>query len=112
VDNAVQANILAACAENPAARGQVYNVACGARTTLNELFGHIRDLVSRTRPAARSAQAVHRAERQGDVRHSLADISKARTLLGYDPLYSVHDGLTRAADWYIGSLGEQRTKAA
>lgn len=107
VDNAVQANILAALAENPAARGQVYNIACGARTTLNELFGHIRELVARSRPEALQAEAVHRGERKGDVRHSLADISKARTLLGYDPLFSVHDGLSRAAGWYIESLGAE-----
>jgi UDP-N-acetylglucosamine 4-epimerase len=100
VANAVQANILAALSRNPEAIGQVYNVAFGARTTLNELFGLIRSHVARFRPAAASARPTHRDFRPGDVRHSLADVSKAARLLGYVPTHSVEDGLAEAATWY------------
>ncbi|WP_459939590.1 NAD-dependent epimerase/dehydratase family protein [Desulfonatronum parangueonense] len=105
VDNAVQANILAACTRNEGAANQVYNVAFGQRTTLNELFGFIRDLVAAHNPAAAEIKPRYRDFRAGDVRHSLADISKAARLLGYDPKYSVHDGLNRAAQWYVREMG-------
>lgn len=104
IDNCVEANILAATAENDAAYNEVYNVAVGMRTTLNELFAAIRDEVSRFSPGAATAQAVYRDFRAGDVRHSLADITKARTLLGYDPQYDIRKGLRIAADWYAANL--------
>jgi UDP-N-acetylglucosamine 4-epimerase len=100
VANVVQANLLAACVRDPAALGQVYNVACGARTTLNELFVLIRNQVALLRPEAADARPVHQEFRRGDVRHSLADITKARRLLGYLPTHSVADGLVEAAEWY------------
>ncbi len=100
VDNCVQANILAATAGDAAA-DQVYNVAFGERTSLNELFTQIRDRVAERVPAARKAQPVYRDFRAGDVRHSLADIGKAEQLLGYQPRYSLRAGLDQAADWYI-----------
>ncbi|MDR2727040.1 MAG: SDR family oxidoreductase [Deltaproteobacteria bacterium] len=99
IDNVVQANILAAHA--PAeARNTVYNVAFGQRTTLNELFALIREEVARHAPEAAAATAVHRDFRAGDVRHSLADISRARQLLGFDPAIDVRQGLRLAGDWY------------
>jgi len=101
VENAVQANILAARAEKRCANNQVYNVACGKRTTLNELFELIRDNVAQVHPETRKAKPVHRDFRSGDIRHSLADISRAKTLLGYEPRYSVHAGLEKACTWYI-----------
>lgn len=101
IDNSVQANILAAVTENPEAVNQVYNVAYGERTTLNELFYLIRERVEAARPEAAAAEPIYRDFRPGDVRHSLADITKARTLLGYDPHDSVGSGLDKAADWYI-----------
>ncbi|SBV99482.1 Vi polysaccharide biosynthesis protein VipB/TviC [uncultured delta proteobacterium] len=104
IDNCVQANILAATAAHDEAFGQVYNVAFGERTTLNELFAAIRDEVARFTPAAAEAKAAYRDFRAGDVRHSLADIGKARNLLGYDPEYSVRAGLRLAADWYAHNL--------
>src|SRR5512137_1376929 len=85
VDNVVQANLLAATTANPEAMGKVYNVAVGDRTTLNQLFGAIQDEVARLHPAARNARPVYRDFRAGDVRHSLADVGLARTLLGYEP---------------------------
>ncbi|MDR2695693.1 MAG: SDR family oxidoreductase [Deltaproteobacteria bacterium] len=103
IDNVVQANILAAHA--PAeARNKVYNVAFGQRTTLNELFALIREEVARHKPAAAAATPVHRDFRAGDVRHSLADISRARTLLGFDPAIDVRQGLRLAGDWYAANL--------
>lgn len=100
IDNAVQANLLAACADEAAA-GQVYNVAVGERTTLNELFQLIRDRVATASPEAAGAEPVHRDFRAGDVRHSLADIGKAKTLLGYEPSHTIRAGLLEAADWYL-----------
>lgn len=100
VDNVVQANLLAATTTNPDAIGKVYNVAVGERTTLLQLFEGIRAQVSRFRPEAAVARPVHREARAGDVRHSLADVSRARTLLGYGPKVTLMDGLARAAGWY------------
>ena len=104
IDNCVQANILAACAEKSEAWNQVYNVAVGQRTTLNELFDAIRDEVARHKPEAAGATSIHRDFRAGDVRHSLADISKAQKLLGYAPKYDVRQGLRLAGDWYAAHL--------
>ncbi|BDG02306.1 SDR family oxidoreductase [Anaeromyxobacter oryzae] len=103
VANVVQANVLAATTTNPAAPGQVFNVAFGARTTLNELFELIRREVARLRPEAVHARAAYRDFRPGDVRHSLADVSRARTVLGYAPTHSVEEGLREAARWYATS---------
>jgi UDP-N-acetylglucosamine 4-epimerase len=100
VDNVVQANLLAATTTNPDAIGKVYNVAVGDRTTLLELFEGIRAQVSRFRPEAAVVRPVHRETRAGDVRHSLADVSRAHALLGYDPKVTVLEGLARAAEWY------------
>jgi UDP-N-acetylglucosamine 4-epimerase len=101
VDNTVQVNLLAACTENPAAIGQVYNVAFSECTTLNELFNLIRERVAASCPEAANATPVYRDFRAGDVRHSLADISKAKSLLGYSPTHSVQRGMDEAAAWYI-----------
>jgi UDP-N-acetylglucosamine/UDP-N-acetylgalactosamine 4-epimerase len=105
VENVVQANLLAATCADPAALGQVYNVAFGERTTLNELFALVRERVSRAAPAARDARPRYGPFRAGDVRHSLADVGKARTLLGYRPGFSVRDGLDVAAGWYLSRGG-------
>ena len=103
IDNVVQANILAAYAQ-ATARNKVYNVAFGQRITLNELFAFIREEVARHKPAAAAATAVHRDFRAGDVRHSLADITRARNLLGFDPAIDVRQGLRFAGDWYAANL--------
>lgn len=103
IDNVVQANLLASCADD-AARNKIYNVAFGQRTTLNELFALIREEVARHKPEAGQAQPVHRDFRAGDVRHSLADITRARTLLGYEPQFDVRQGLRLAGDWYAANL--------
>ncbi len=103
IDNCVQANILAALSGDEAA-GQVYNVAFGEKTTLNQLFDMIRERVAAVHPQCAGAKPEYREFRAGDVRHSLADISKAGSLLGYVPRYSVRDGLDLAAKWYMENL--------
>ena len=106
VDNAVQANILAGVAGEDAA-GRAYNVACGARTTLLELFEWIRDgLATREgdpvrRGALRAARPSFGPFRDGDVRHSLADISLARQHLGYEPTHGIAAGLDAGLGWYV-----------
>jgi len=104
IDNCVQANLLAACTKEAGAINQVYNVAFGERTTLNELFLYIRDLVAEHFPHVKNIQPDYREFRAGDVRHSLADLSKAKKNLGYAPQYSVKAGLDEAARWYIKNL--------
>jgi UDP-N-acetylglucosamine 4-epimerase len=103
IDNCVQANLLACLAPEKAAN-QVYNVAFGQRTTINELFTMIRNRVAPHFPQATEAEPVYRDFRPGDVRHSLADISKAQTLLGYQPKFSVEQGLDQAGQWYMNYL--------
>lgn len=104
IDNTVQANLLAACAKNQEAVNTVYNVAYGERTTLNELFALIRDRVVPYREEAAACEPTYRDFRPGDVLHSLADISKAKKLLGYAPEFSVKSGLDQAAQWYMENL--------
>jgi UDP-N-acetylglucosamine 4-epimerase len=106
IENVVQANLLAATTERPDAVGQVYNVAVGDRTTLNELFQLIRERAARFEPAAAGREPVYRDFRAGDVRHSLADIGKARARLGYLPTHTLAAGLDCAASWYAENARE------
>ncbi|MDQ3683269.1 MAG: SDR family oxidoreductase [Bacteroidota bacterium] len=94
VDNVVQANIKALFTNDSQALNQVYNIACGEQTTLNELFEHLKQI------AGSDLAPKHGIERAGDVRHSLANISKAKTLLDYNPNISVKEGLKNAFEWY------------
>jgi UDP-N-acetylglucosamine 4-epimerase len=100
VDNVVRANILAATVRNPESVNQVYNIAVGHRTTLNELFSMLRERVGAVGGAAGQEKPVYREFREGDVRHSLADIGKAQRLLGYEPVCKVKEGLEKAVAWY------------
>ncbi|CAK7062441.1 SDR family oxidoreductase [Kerstersia gyiorum] len=102
VDNAVQANILAAVAEGDSLN-QVYNVAVNARTSLNELVEILRGALQRNGVEYTKAP-VHRDFRAGDVRHSQADIGKAQRLLGYEPTATIREGVELAMPWYIGFL--------
>ena len=104
IDNCVQANILAAIVVNEDAVNQVYNVAFGERTTLNQLFQLIKERVGQKYAGAAEVKPEYRDFRPGDVRHSLADISKARDLLGYLPGYSIEQGLDIACEWYMENL--------
>ncbi len=93
VANAVQANILSL--ESPMENyNDVYNIAFGQRTTLNELVTYINSILGT------SIQPNYKKEREGDIKHSLADIAKAKMCLDYDPLYSIKDGLEEAINWY------------
>jgi nucleoside-diphosphate-sugar epimerase len=93
VDNAVDANLLAAAAPAEGV-GEAFNVACGERTTLNEIVVRIGEL------CGREIEAVHTDPRPGDVRHSLADIDKARRILGYEPAVDFEEGLRRTFAFY------------
>jgi UDP-N-acetylglucosamine 4-epimerase len=107
IDNAVQANLLAATTENEDALNQVYNVAVGERTTLNHLFEMIKGLLTEGRPELAGVSAVYRDFRAGDVRHSLADISKAKGLLGYMPTHRISEGMEEAMGWYVRDIGKK-----
>ena len=104
VDNVVQANQLALLADRTEAVNQVYNVAFGERTTLNELFAYLRDDLSEFDAEIGKVEAKHGPVRAGDIPHSLACIDKAKTLLGYAPEFSVKQGLKAATRWYFENL--------
>ena len=91
VDNVVQANLLAAEAEGAA--GEVFNVACGVQMSLNQMLGNLRKIIGG------DVEVVYEPPRQGDVKHSLADIEKARRILAYDPAVSAAEGLRRSVEW-------------
>lgn len=101
VDNVVEANILAATVADRVAFNEIYNVAYGERTTLNNLFLLIRNEVARFKPRVLDVKPNYGDFRPGDVRHSQADIKKAKRLLGYEPAYSLARGLSVASDWYL-----------
>jgi UDP-N-acetylglucosamine 4-epimerase len=104
IKNTVQANLLAATTENPEATNQVYNVAVGDRTDLNQLFALLRDGLALNHPFLKNVQPVYRDFRAGDVMHSQADIGKAGKLLGYQPTHTIREGLAEALAWYEGNV--------
>lgn len=97
IDNVVAANILASVTTDSRAFGEAFNVACGERTTLNELFAEIRAIAG----ADESTEPIYEDFRSGDIAHSLADITKAESVLGYEPSVRVREGLRLAAEWYL-----------
>lgn len=103
IANVVQANLLAACSDDPQAVNQVYNVALGDCTTLNQLHAMLCALVLRHRPGSRPQRARYRAFRQGDIRRSQADIGKAIRQLGYAPTHRIGEGLAQTVEWYLGA---------
>jgi len=100
IENAVQANILAATADE-AAKNEIYNVAVGDRTTLNILFNSLKEALAEN-GVVYEKPPVYRDFRSGDVRHSQADISKAASKLGYAPEYRIKEGIVKAMPWYLG----------
>ncbi len=104
IDNVIQMNMLALTTDNPEAVNQIYNTAFGDRTTLNQLVGYLREFLGEKDPAIKAIEPTHGPNRAGDIPHSLASIDKARRLLGYDPKYSMRDGLREAVDWYWENL--------
>lgn len=104
IDNVIQMNMLAMTTTNPAAVNQIYNTAFGERTTLNQLVSHLREFLGEKDPAIRDIEPTHGPNRAGDIPHSLACIDKAKTMMGYDPKFSMRDGLKVAVDWYWNNL--------
>jgi UDP-N-acetylglucosamine/UDP-N-acetyl-alpha-D-glucosaminouronate 4-epimerase len=104
VSNAVQANLLAALSQNTKAVNRSYNVAVGERTTLNELFQMLKTRLLADYPHLKNLAPVYVPFRAGDVRHSQANISKARTFLGYQPTHDIEQGLDEALPWYKANL--------
>jgi UDP-N-acetylglucosamine 4-epimerase len=100
IENVVQANILAACAPEESIQPEVFNVACGARTTLVDLFAAIRAGVLHYQPSAERAALTFASPRAGDIPHSFASIERARVGLGYEPSHDVARGLTDTIAWY------------
>ena len=104
ITNAVQANLLAATTLKDDAVNQVYNVAVGDRTTLNQLYCYLHDSLSARFSHLSDKQPIYRDFRGGDVRHSLADINKGTRLLGYRATHRISEGLLEAMEWYIASI--------
>jgi len=99
IDNTVQANILAATTENEDTKNQVYNVAVGDRTTLNDLFNAIKVALNEN-GVTYTKEPVYRDFRAGDVRHSQASVEKIKNLLGYKPEFVISQGIDQAMPWY------------
>ena len=112
VGNVVQVNVLAATVARADALNQIYNVAVGGRTTLNQLFETLRDLLALHAPEIAAARPLYKDFRAGDVRHSQADISKAQRLLGYVPTHDLRKGLREALGWYVNEYGGSELASA
>jgi UDP-N-acetylglucosamine 4-epimerase len=104
IDNVVQMNLLAGLSANTEALNLAYNVALGDQTSLNQLYEMLRTLVTARVPGLGEPKPTYRDFRQGDVRYSRADISRAERLLGYSPQWKVREGLEKALDWYVAKL--------
>jgi UDP-N-acetylglucosamine 4-epimerase len=104
IDNVLQANHLAALAQDNSAVNQVYNVAHGERTNLNELFELVKKLIGNFDREVLDIKPVYGSNRAGDIPHSLASIEKAKKLLGYQPTHTVSEGMSEAISWYRDNL--------
>ena len=107
IDNVVQMNELAMLTQNPEAINTVYNTAYGDRNTLNNLVDYLKEFLAEHDPEIRNVAVEYGPNRAGDIPHSLASIDKAKTLLGYDPKYSMQEGLRAAVQWYWENLREK-----
>jgi UDP-N-acetylglucosamine 4-epimerase len=104
IDNATQINLLAATTDNDEATDQVYNVALNDRTSLNKLYKMIEDRIIERTKELKKKEPIYIDYREGDIRHSQANIDKAKKLLKYDPKHMISDGMDEVIDWYINSL--------
>jgi UDP-N-acetylglucosamine 4-epimerase len=104
IENTIQMNILAAINENDEASNQVYNVALNEQTSLFDLYKIIEDKVNKKTKSNFNKTPIYKDFRSGDVRHSRADISKAKFYLGYHPKYKITEGMDEAMEWYIKNL--------
>ena len=110
IENVLQANQLAATVTNPEALNKAYNIAFGERYTINELVHRLEESLNRVSGAKTKVRLETIPERPGDIKHSLADISKAQRLLGYKPAYSLQEGLEEAMQWYWNFFNEGATR--
>ena len=108
IDNVVQANLLAASTQNTESINQVFNIAFGDRTSLNELYALLKLNLMMDCPHLKEAKVTYKEFRPGDIRHSLASIEKAKELLGYHPLFNIKKGLVLAMPWYIRDSNRPR----
>ena len=104
IDNVIQMNEKALLATNSEALNTVYNTAFGDRTTLNDLVNYLKEFLSEYDPEIAKVEVVYGPNRAGDIPHSLASIEKAKELLGYQPKYSMREGLKEAVAWYWKNL--------
>lgn len=104
IDNVIQMNLLAISTNNPQALNQVYNTAYGERTTLNDLVVYLKKYLSEFDKKIADVEVIHGPNRAGDIPHSLASINKAKELLGYNPKFSMKEGLREAVKWYWENL--------
>jgi len=104
IDNVIQMNELAMTSKNPEAINSVYNTAFGDRNTLNDLVKYLKEYLSEFDPKIKDVQIIYGENRAGDIPHSLASIEKAKKILGYNPKYSLQDGLKEAVGWYWNNL--------
>ncbi|MDG2279847.1 MAG: GDP-mannose 4,6-dehydratase, partial [Flavicella sp.] len=104
IDNVIQMNLLALVTENSEAVNQVYNTAFGERATLNDLVGSLKDNLSKFDADIQKVPVEYGPNRAGDIPHSLASIEKAKNNLGYDPRYSLQEGLKEAVTWYWNQM--------
>ncbi|MBS7231943.1 SDR family oxidoreductase [Flavobacterium psychroterrae] len=104
IDNVIQMNQLAMTSQNPEAINTVYNTAFGDRNTLNDLVRYLKEYLAQFDSKIADVEIVYGANRAGDIPHSLASIDKAKTMLGYNPKYSLQEGLKEAVSWYWNNL--------
>jgi UDP-N-acetylglucosamine 4-epimerase len=104
IDNVIQMNLLALTTTNAEAVNQIYNTAYGERTTLNQLVEYLKEYLSQYDSAIKDIEIIHGPNRTGDIPHSLASIDKAKRLLGYNPQFSMKQGLKEATEWYWKNL--------
>ncbi len=109
IDNVIQMNLLAGTTDNPESFGEAFNVAVGGRNTLNELYKLIQDELNKAainhELSTINKSPIYRDFRPGDIRHSNANISKAKRTVGYAPTHDIYQGMQEAITWYIENIG-------
>jgi UDP-N-acetylglucosamine 4-epimerase len=107
IDNVIQMNELAMTTQNPEAINTVYNTAFGDRNTLNNLVDYLKEYLSVYNPKIANVEVEYGPNRVGDIPHSLASIEKAKSLLGYEPQFSMQEGLKQCVKWYWENLKKE-----
>ncbi|HSD06739.1 GDP-mannose 4,6-dehydratase, partial [Flavobacterium sp.] len=107
IDNVIQMNELAMLTQNIEGINTVYNTAFGDRNTLNDLVGYLKNFLAEYDPEIMNVEIEYGSNRAGDIPHSLASIDKAKRILGYNPRFSLQEGLKDAVAWYWGNLNNK-----